>query len=288
MKPSAGALLQELRPAINRVHSREALPIDILSAMWEIGEILRKSGVSKPHSLGDELQNATGGIVKRPLVFQSAKIRDIWPSNASLRQELWGLRSKQNVIDMLPFLDPKQRGKYRVTGKQLADLRLAMVGLPHGQFDPMLKRFKRAHAVRRLGQRLDRNQHLPEFAVVAHELSTGAKDLQRLLEGETGTEDVDAAGALAARLRYSAGAAASLESSAPRLTLPPLIEIERALSNSGVLTNAVKRRRLWRLFAREQLMELAEAVLATTSSEARSEYFQHRRVAETLSSQDLG
>jgi hypothetical protein len=287
MKPSVGALLQELRPAINRVNSRETLPVDVLSAMWEIGDILRKNRVSKPHSVGDELQHATGGIVKRPVIFQSAKVRDIWPSSASLRQELWGLRSKQNVIDMLPFLDPKQRDRYHVTKKELAELRLAMVGLQHGRFDPMLRRFKRAHAVRSLGKKLDREQHLPELAGVASQLSAEGEGLQRLLEEGTSTEDLVAAKTLAARLRFSAGGASSLDRAVPELTLEPLIAIDRALSGSGVLTNVMKRRRLWRLFARERLMELADAVLATTSPEARSAYFQHQRMAETLSPQEL-
>lgn len=287
MQEDIGSIIQELRVPVNQASSREASPVDCLAAMWDIGEILRRHSIDRPHSFGVEIQKATGGIVKRPLIFRSAKVREIWPDRDSLLRECSGLRSQHNVIEMFPYLDPSQRSKYDVTESELSSLRAAMTRLSSSEFSPLLKSFKKAHPQARLGRTLDRDQHLPGMARFAEKLRISRISLLEELESGMHTEPRAATHALADRLRFTAGAAASLNPESPTLDSDVLREIEVSLVQSGVLTNLQKRKRLWRLFSRGQIMELAELVLASSGPEEREEYLKNRRVASALSSDTI-
>lgn len=282
MGEGIGALVQSLRPAANRVSARANRPVEVLEAMWEIGEILQRNGITKPHSVGEKLQVATGGIVKRPLVFRSAKIRSIWRSPETLRAECWGLRSTQNVIEMLPFLDPGQRQKYRVSETELKRLRLAMVGLSHQEFYPMLRRFKRTHADMQLGQKLDRERYLPELRASASALRDAEVQVLRRLEDANLVENPEAIAAVSSMLKFAAGATETQPRSAPTSLEGVLQVIGDALTQSGALHNIQRRKRLWRLYSRERLLDLGEMVEALAGEELRRDYFQHRNIARAL------
>lgn len=284
MVQELGSIIQELRVSVNQATSRETSPVDSLAAMWTIGEILRRHSINQPHSFGVQLQKATGGIVKRPLIFRAAKVRDIWPDRESLLRECSGLKSQHNVVEMFPYLDPGRRSQYDVPESELSALRSAMVRLSSSEFTPLLKSFKRAHPHARLGRALDRAQHLPSMSGFADELRNSRIALLQALESGVLTESGIATHALADRLRFAAGALASMTDGAPKLDHAVLRAIDASLAGSGVLTNLDKRRRLWRLFSRGQIMELAEMVLACSGATEREEFLRNRRVASALSS----
>ncbi len=279
-----GAVLQDIRPSVNVANSSSSSPIDVLVAMWEIGEKLRRRGLGGPYRAGTEIQSATGGLVKGPLIARSVKIRKIWPSVKALRSECSSLQSLWNVMGMLPFLYPDRREHADVTEEDLSQMRSAMVRLPYREFLPLLKSFKREHAGERLGKPLDRERHLPEMAQFADRLNNARDQLMSALETAPLYEDREMMRALAGTIRYAAGASdAVLPSGANLPNAPFLCEIVIALRDSAALTRISRRRRLWRLFPRERLMELAEAALACSGTVERKEFFEHRRLARTLS-----
>jgi hypothetical protein len=282
MVDDIGGLLQELRPAVNRATDRRTSPVDSLVAMWEIGDLLRKRSILKPHSFGVELQRATGGIVKRPLIFRSAKIREIWSSPDEIRRECSTLKSQHNVIEMLPFLDAKQRTKYDISEAELEALRRAMVNLPSNEFFPRLRDFKKAHPSRRLGKPLDRDQYLPKMVGFADILRVSAAHLLQGLEAGQAPEDPRATQILAARLRFVAGVLGSMPPGDPKPENETMRTVAKALLESGSLTSVNKRKRLWRLFPRERLMELAEIVTAWSGPAERQAFLRNRKMAETL------
>lgn len=284
MQEDIGSIVQELRTPVNQASNRETTPTDCLAAMWDIGEILRRHAIDHPHSFGVRIQKATGGIVKRPLIFRSAKVREIWPDKASLMQECSGLRSQHNVVEMFPYLDPVQRARYGVSESELSSLRAAMVRLSSREFSPLLMAFKRAHPQARLGRTLDRDQHLPGMAMFAERLRASQASLVEKLENGLLAERPTSTRALAERLRFAAGAAATLGPRVPTLDCDALREIDASLVQSGVLTNLQKRKRLWRLFSRGQIMELSELVLACSGVAEREDYLKNKRMASALTS----
>jgi hypothetical protein len=279
-----GALLQDIRPSVNVANARTSSPIEVLAAMWEIGEHLRRRGVRGPYRAGTELQSATGGIVKGPLIARSMKVRKIWPSEKALRTECSSMQSLWNVIGMLPFLYPDRREHYGLTEADLTQIRSAMVQLRYREFLPLLKSFKQEHSSERLGKPLDRERHLPEMAQFADRLINARDQLMSALEAAPLHEDRGTMSALAATVRQAAGASGAVRLNLTRLPAAPFLrDIVGALHDSGVLTRVTRRRRLWRLFPRERLMELAEAALACSGPDVRREFFENRQLARTLS-----
>jgi hypothetical protein len=136
---------RDLRQNVLRIRSPDCKPIDKLVAMWEAGEILRSTELGV--SVGDTQNLNVRGVqpLGRTLRAQCKRIRAIWPSPVALRSECWGVRSKRNVIHMLPLLDASTRRKYHITRGQLDELRSAMTAFSPREFIPMLRRFKWRH-----------------------------------------------------------------------------------------------------------------------------------------------
>lgn len=282
MPVSVGALLQDIRPYVNIISAPRTAPIEMLESMWLIGEVLQARGLNKPHSIGFALQEASGGLVKRALVFRSAKVRTIWPNIEELRSECAELRSVINVVEMLPYLDPKEQERYGISPAIIRELRREMVRLTNKEFEPRLRNFKRTHPSKNLGQPLDRSRRLPEMSRVANVLLDAHASLDHLVS--SGGELLDPGGSqgLVEELRAAAGASDSKAKAAAAPTNVILAGIGNALKESGAVTSDTKRRRLWRLCPRERLMELAELVRASCDPNARTEFLSHRTLAEKL------
>jgi hypothetical protein len=119
-------------------------PLNRLVSMWEIGDVLLKNKQIKPHQIGWKIQELTNGIIKRPLVFRSYKIRTIWPDKTQLIKECTGIKAISNVIEMLPFLDPEKEENIP-PDKELSILKNNMVNMDAITFNSYLKDYKQQH-----------------------------------------------------------------------------------------------------------------------------------------------
>lgn len=277
-----GALLQEIRPAFNRAFARGEMPENVLASMWDVGEILRGRHLDRPHSAGWALQEVSAGLVKRAFIFRSAKVREIWVTREELLKECHGLRSVSNVVEMLPYLDPPQRAHYRLTEADLGSLRKSMVVESAMAFKQRLSRFKKEHPVDKLGAGLDRNQRLSEVVEFATMLEEAEDALQKVMDSTGDLLDDTATSDVAVMLKVAAGAISPPSSRLAHPQESTLLQIVTALTESGALRSEVRRKRLWRLYPRERLMELGEMVLALSSEKGREEFHSRRRLAEAI------
>ena len=93
-----------------------------LEALWQIGEELVKLNVSKPHTVGWAVQKETRGLIKRPTVFRSFKIRAIWGNKNELLRDLGGIKAISNLTEILPLIDPAQKVRSNLSKEQLNDI----------------------------------------------------------------------------------------------------------------------------------------------------------------------
>lgn len=122
----------------------EKNPLNSLIVMWEIGDILIKNKITKPHHIGWKIQELTNGIIKRPIIFRSYKIRIVWPDKAQLIGDCKGIKSVSNVIEMLPFIDP-EKGENILPDEELAILKKNMIIMKSDAFNQFLKDYKQKH-----------------------------------------------------------------------------------------------------------------------------------------------
>ncbi len=160
-------ILDGITPHNNVYRDRRASVRDKLAAMWEIGDVLVKAGVTSPHSLGWNLQRETGGLVKRPTIFRSHKFRVVWADKDAFLQAFGNIRGLSSLVDMLPLLDPAQRTKHAVPEEVVKGLVRQMHILPPSKFKSRLDAIKKEYADETLGKTYDRNRHLAALRPVA-------------------------------------------------------------------------------------------------------------------------
>ncbi len=131
-----------------------------LEALWEMGDYLHKIGARNPHSLGWKIQEATKGLIKRPTVFRSHKLRSIWSTKGEFVRDCRGIKGFSNLREMIPLLDPAQKVHRRIPTQVLAELKKKMRTLSPIEFEKELAAVKAMFKTGRLGERLDRAKHL--------------------------------------------------------------------------------------------------------------------------------
>lgn len=157
-------IIQKIAPYSNEYNSKESSTLDKLTAMWEIGNILFSLNDAKPHSLGWEIQEKTGGIIKRPLIFRSYKVRKIWENKKDLISECKATRNLSNITEMLPLIDPDQKSdRKNIPESVVNDLRKNMVLMESKEFQSLLKKIKIKYKDERMGQENDRRRNDPEM-----------------------------------------------------------------------------------------------------------------------------
>ncbi len=141
-----------------------------LEALWEIGDILVQLGVTKPHAVGWAVQKETRGLIKRPTVFRSHKIRTIWNSKENLIRDFGELKSLSNLIEILPLIDPAQEVRNKLSQQQLTEIYKHACYDSPVKFKGYIKALKQQYAHDQLGRPLNRNKHLKELGEVTEGL----------------------------------------------------------------------------------------------------------------------
>lgn len=181
--PDANKLIQKIAPYSNKYNSKESSTLDKLIAMWDIGNILVSANENKPHSLGWEIQEKTGGIIKRPLVFRSYKVRKIWESKKKLISECRETKNLSNITEMLPLIDSDQKSdRKNIPESVINDLREKMVVMESKEFQSLLKKIKTKYKDERMGQENDRSRNDPEMYPQAFHFNTISKLFTSLID----------------------------------------------------------------------------------------------------------
>jgi len=177
MPPSVNNLVKAIVPFNNRYRDPSATARAKLEALWEMGDQLHRIGVGSPHSVGWEVQRQTGGLIKRPTVFRSHKLRTIWASKEELLKDVGRIRALSNLTEILPLIDPARMVRQKLTDKDLSELFDRACSDSPTAFRKYTAHLKRRFAYGRLGKPLDRSKHLNDFRMVV----THVKRLQNHL-----------------------------------------------------------------------------------------------------------
>ncbi len=141
-----------------------------LEALWEIGDILVQLGVTKPHAVGWAVQRETRGLIKRPTVFRSHKVRTIWNMKENLIRDFGELKSLSNLTEILPLIDPMQEVRNKLSKQQLSAIYQHACYDSPVKFKGYIKALKQQYAHDRLGRSLNRDRHLKELGEVIENL----------------------------------------------------------------------------------------------------------------------
>lgn len=159
--------------SLNNKYRDRSTPIrSKLEALWDIGDTLIQLGVTKPHAIGWAVQKETRGLIKRPTVFRSHKIRTIWDTKEGLIRDFGESKSLSNLIEVLPLIDPAQEVRNRLSKQQLDEIyKHASCDVPV-KFKKYIKALKQQYAHDQLGRSLNRDKRLKELGEVVGNLRT--------------------------------------------------------------------------------------------------------------------
>ena len=177
MATNLNAIIRAITPINNRYRDPSS-PVRVkLETLWEMGDELVRLGVNKPHSLGWAIQRQTKGLIKRPTVFRSHKIRSIWSSRDEFIRDVGRIPHLSRLTEILPLIDPAQYVRGQLTKEQLADIYKHAREDSTRKFKDYVLKLKKAFSSGKLGKPLDRNKHLSEL----HEIVAAFEELRRLL-----------------------------------------------------------------------------------------------------------
>lgn len=173
MPASVNAIIKVISPINNRYRDPAASTRMKLEALWELGDQLIRMGVTKPHTVGWAVQRETRGLIKRPTIFRSHKIRTIWASKVDLIKDLGQLQGLSNLTEILPLIDPAQAVRKRLSLEQLTDIYQHACSDSPQKFKQFINDIKREFSNGKLGKSLDRSKHLERL----HEIVSNFKIL---------------------------------------------------------------------------------------------------------------
>lgn len=157
---STQRLIEKIAPHNNQYRDSNTSNREKIVAMWKIGDALMEAGVTSAHSFGWEVQRATKGLIKRPTIFRSFKVRTIWPNVDALTKDIGNISGLGNFTEMLPIVDPAQDVRGKLTEKELKEVFQRACNDNSSSFKRFVESIKKRYACGRLGKRLDRSRHL--------------------------------------------------------------------------------------------------------------------------------
>ena len=156
-------------------------PINRIVALWDLGDVLLKYKVDKPHSYGWRIQDQTNGLIKRMTIARAYRSRQIWPERNYLKKTFSGIKGLSVFIESLPILDPNG-AMYKSLSKKLIDELIKYMNiLPVVQFTKYIKNFKAKHKQGRVGENNDRERYLEGYVNIQNCFLNFYKQLQKLI-----------------------------------------------------------------------------------------------------------
>jgi hypothetical protein len=266
-----------------------------LEALWEMGDLLQKLGVTKPHSVGWAVQRGTNGLIKRPTIFRSHKIRTIWRAKEKLLEDIGSLQGLSSLTELLPLIDPAQDVKHKLSPEQLNHLFKHACSDPPGDFKQYLSTVKKRFSHGKLGKPLNKAKHLPLLKGIVSDfkalrtflcylLDQGAVAERMEFRAHTSTDELRAFSNMCIALttkdnyrlykRLNPVSPSSLNKEFSNL----YTQFKTILDKSA----DVERARLRRLISAEAIAEMSDMISSMNSEELIEDFKERRKLAISL------
>ena len=295
MRTSLNNIIKAISPINNLYRDPATSPRVKLEALWEMGNRLVEMGVTSPHSTGWSVQKETRGLIKRPTVFRSHKVRTIWPSKEALLKDLGQLQRLSNLTEILPLIDPAQVVRKRLSKEQVDEIYKRACSDSPEKFKQYLGVFKRAYSNGQLGKSLDRSKHLRHLYDIVSDFKALLAYLLKILDQEEPTErDQFRASTSSEELRSFSNMCISLttkENYRLYKKLEPVIPNSRSPNFHSLYCHFrqildkvgdVERARLRRLISAEALAQMSDMVSSVISEESVDDYRARRELIISL------
>jgi hypothetical protein len=181
-------LIKAIVPLNNVFREGSRTSIERLLIMWEIGNELVEHAVNSPHSCGWAIQEKTKGLIKRPTIFRSYKVRSIWPSKESLKQDLGKIKTLSNFTTILPLIDPNQPVRKKMSKNELQNLFQLASNNQSNEFKSYVEALKAKYSHGSLGKKLDKSKHLKDLSEITNHIKRLNKELSYLIIRGTAEE----------------------------------------------------------------------------------------------------
>jgi hypothetical protein len=174
-------LIDAITKSNNVYRDANQAPINRILALWDLGDVLLKYKVDKPHSYGWRIQDQTNDLIKRMTIARAYRIREIWPERNYVKKTFSRIKGLSVFIESLPILDPNG-AMYKALSKKLIDELIKYMNiLPAVQFTKYIKNFKAKHKQGRVGENNDRERYLKDYVNIQNCFLTFYKQLQKLI-----------------------------------------------------------------------------------------------------------
>ena len=163
MPVSIDSLIKAITAQNNRYRDRSSSVAVKLESLWDMGDTLVRMGVTKPHTFGWAVQRQTKGLIKRPMIFRSHKIRSIWPSKEAFMRDVGRIPQTSRLKELLPLIDPAQHVREQLGAELLVEIFRHAREDSDPTFRAYVWKLKKQHASGKLGKPLDRSKYLGEL-----------------------------------------------------------------------------------------------------------------------------
>jgi hypothetical protein len=156
-------LIDNITEANNLYRDTRQSPLDRLLALWDLGDILFKNSVDKPHAYGWKIQEQTVGVIKRMTIARAYRIRNIWPTKKDIATSFKDIKGISILIESLPLFDKSGPAYGLLKKKDKDDLIKKMNILSANEFKNYIYDFKSRRRKGRIGEKNDRKKYLKEY-----------------------------------------------------------------------------------------------------------------------------
>jgi len=183
-------LIDAITKSNNVYRDSNQSPINRVLALWDLGDVLLKHEVNKPHSYGWKIQDKTNGLIKRMTIARAYRIRQIWPKRDNIKKTFGGIKGTSIFIESLPILDSNGQMYKSLSKKAVDELIKNMNILSSTHFKKYIKNFKAKYGQGRIGEKNDRERYLKDYVNIQYCFLNFYKQLQKLIL-ENKFDDID-------------------------------------------------------------------------------------------------
>ncbi len=291
-KINLNLLIDEITKDNNIYRDTKESPINKILALWDLGNILLKHKIDKPHSYGWKIQEQTIGIIKRMTIARAYRIRQIWTERNYIKNTFKKINGLSVFIESLPILDKNGQMYKSLSKKVIDELIKNMNRLSSSDFKKYIKNFKTKYGLGRIGENNDRERYLKDYVNIQNYFLTFYKQLQKLIL-ENKFNDIDEL-----KTKISLEERKAFANFCLALTSKKNIIFYKSFSSSSKTemidfqnifnffkelledSNDIRRARLRRVIAPENLIEMSDMINSIISEEKIRNY--QKRTKQTM------
>ena len=174
-------LIDDITKSNNVYRNTNQAPINRVLALWDLGDVLLKHKVDKPHSYGWKIQDQTIGVIKRMTIARAYRIRQIWAERSFIKNTFKEIKGVSIFIESLPILDTNGQMYKSLSKKAIDELIKNMNILASTHFKKYIMNFKAKYGQGRIGEKNDRERYLKDYVNIQNCFLNFYKQLQKLI-----------------------------------------------------------------------------------------------------------